>query len=110
MMEKDEILKKSREENAGKHDEREMAAFGAASKVGMLVGCLICVALTLVSSIHPNAAEIGLVGWLLYFAMQGSHSIALFVKLRSRKRLVYGVVELLLAVAFAVALVFKALV
>ena len=41
-MKKDEILEMSRKENAGKHDEREMAAFGTASRVGMLVGGILC--------------------------------------------------------------------
>ena len=44
-MNKDEILKMSREENEGKHDEREMMAYGTASRVGMLVGAIICAVL-----------------------------------------------------------------
>lgn len=42
-MNKDEVLKMSREENEGRHDEREIIAFGTASRAGMLVGALVCV-------------------------------------------------------------------
>ena len=35
-MNKDEVLKMSREENEGRHDEREIIAFGTASRPGML--------------------------------------------------------------------------
>ena len=41
-MNKEEILKMSREENEGRHDECEMMAYGTASRVGMLVGAIIC--------------------------------------------------------------------
>ena len=48
-MNKDEILEKSRLEGKGKPDELEVAAFGKASRVGMLVGGIICIILVLVS-------------------------------------------------------------
>ena len=74
-MNKDEILKMSREENEGKHDEREMMAYGTASRVGMLVGAIICAVLVFASELLFHIPEIGLVGWLVYFAMQGSGNI-----------------------------------
>ncbi|MBQ9728039.1 MAG: hypothetical protein IJV85_00405 [Clostridia bacterium] len=109
-MEREEILEKSREENAGKFDERETAAFGLASRIGMLVGALLCVALILASEFLFHVPEIGLVGWLVYFTMQGSSNITLFVKLKNWKKFTYGIFELLIAVAFAVALIIKTLV
>jgi len=36
-MNKDEVLKMSREENEGRHDEREIIAFGTASRAGILI-------------------------------------------------------------------------
>ena len=106
-MNRDEILKRSRQENAGKHDEREMAAYGSASRVGMLVGAFVCIALILASEFLFHIPEIALVGWLVYFAMQGASNVALFTKLKTRKQLILGIVELLLAAAFAVTIVWK---
>lgn len=71
-MNKDEVLKMSREENEGRHDEREIIAFGTASRAGMLVGALVCVLLVFASELLFHIPEIGLVGWLVYFAMQTS--------------------------------------
>lgn len=107
-MNKDEILKISQQENKGKLDERELAVFGKASRVGMLVGGLLCVALILVSEFVLNMPELALVGWMVYFAMQGSSNIILFKYLKTPSKLIYGIIEIAFAVAFAVAIVFKA--
>ena len=109
-MNKDEILKMSREENDGRHDEREMMAYGTASRVGMLVGAIICAVLVFASELLFHIPEIGLVGWLVYFAMQGSGNIVLFEKLKSRRNLIWGIIEIVFAVAFAVALVIRSVV
>lgn len=106
-MDKDEILKRSRQENEGKHDEREMAAYGTAAKVGMLVGAFVCIALILASEFIFHIPEIALVGWLVYFAMQGTSNVVLFTKLKTRKHLIWGIVEILLSAAFAVTIVLK---
>ena len=109
-MNKDEILKMSREENEGRHDEREMIAYGTASRVGMLVGGIICAILVFASELLFHVPEIGLVGWLVYFAMQGSGNIALYKKLDKRRDLVWGIIEITFAVAFAVVLVIRSVV
>ncbi len=107
-MNKDEILRMSQQENKGKLDERELAVFGEASRVGMLVGALLCVALILISEFVFNMPELALVGWMVYFAMQGSSNIVLFRYLKTRSKLIYGIVEIAFAIAFAVAITFKA--
>ena len=109
-MNKDEVLKMSREENEGRHDEREIIAFGTASRAGMLVGALVCVLLVFASELLFHIPEIGLVGWLVYFAMQGSGSIVLYKKLKNRRNLIWGIVEIIFAIAFATALVVKSVV
>ncbi len=107
-MNKEEILKMSQQENKGKLDERELVAFGKASRVGMLVGALLCIALILVSEFVLKMPELALVGWMVYSAMQGSSNIVLYKHLRTRSKLIYGIVEIVFAVAFAVTIVFKA--
>ena len=106
-MNKEEILKISQNENKGKPDERELAAYGNASRAGMLVGGLFCIALVLVSEFLIKVPELGLAAWMVYFSMQGSSNIALFVNLKSRTKLIYGIGYILFAVAFAVAIVVK---
>lgn len=106
-MNKDEILKMSREENEGRHDEREMLAYGTASRVGMLAGALVCVLLVFAGELLFHIPEIGLVGWLVYFTMQGSGNIVLFRDLKNRRNLIWGIIELALTAAFAVVLAVK---
>ena len=106
-MNKDEVLKMSREENEGRHDEREIVAFGTASRVGMLIGALVCVLLVFASELLFHIPEIGLVASLVYFAMQGSSNIVLFRDLKKRRNLIWGIIEIAFAVAFAVVLVIR---
>ena len=108
-MKKEEVLEMSRKENQGNYDEREMAALGIASRVGMLVGGIICAVLGLLSECLFKNHEIGLVAWLVCFAMHGSHSITLYAQLKAREELIYGMISLVSAVAFAVALCFVSL-
>ena len=109
-MNKDEVLKMSREENEGRHDEREIIAFGTASRVGMLVGALVCVLLVFASELLFHIPEIGQVGWLVYFAMQGSSNIVLYKDLKNRRNLIWGIIEIAFAVVFAVVLVIRSVV
>lgn len=103
-MNKEDVLELSRKENQGKRDEREMAAFGTASRVGMLVGGILCAVLVLLAEFLFKISEIGMVAWLVYFSMYGSHHITLYTQLKDRKQLVYGIMTLATAVAFAVVL------
>lgn len=109
-MNKEQILKMSREENEGRHDEREMIAYGTASRVGMLVGALLCALLVVASEFLFCIPEIGLVGWLVYFSMQGSANIVLYKDLKIRRNLIWGIIEIVFAVAFIVVLVVKSVV
>lgn len=106
-MNKEDILKMSQRENKGKLDERESAALGKASRVGMLTGAFLCVIFIVVSAFVWNRPELSLAGWMVYFAMQGSSNLVLFRYLKTRSKLVYGVTELVLAAAFAITLVRK---
>ena len=71
-MDKESILKMSREENEGRRDEREMAVSAAASKVGMLVGGLVCIVLVFLGRLILSAPEISLAGWMVYFSIRVS--------------------------------------
>lgn len=43
-----------------------MIAYGTASKVGMLVGALVCVLLVFASKLFFYSSEIEEVGWIVY--------------------------------------------
>ena len=106
-MNKEDILKMSQRENEGKLDEREAAALGKASRVGVLVGAFLCVILIFVSTFVLNRPELTLAGWMVYFAMQGSSNMVLFKYLKTRSKLVYGMIETAFAVIFVILLVLK---
>lgn len=106
-MNKEEILKISRQENKGKPDECETAAFGKASRIGMLVGAALCVLIILAGEFIFNAPEIGLVCWLVYFSMQGSSNIVLYMHLKNRSKLIYAIIEIICAIIFAVSVVLR---
>ena len=109
-MTREEILERSRRENTGKHDEREMAVYGLASRWGMLVGGLLCVVLVLASEFLFGVPEVGLTAWMVYFAMQGTSNLVLGRKLGEKWKVIYGILELVFALAFLVALVCKTMV
>ena len=107
-MDRDDILRLSREENRGGPDEREASAALAASRVAGRVGMLACVLLAFAGALLLRMPEVGLAGWTVCFAMQGSGNIALHAELGSRKALAWGIVEIAVAAAFAAALALTA--
>lgn len=106
-MKKEEILKMSQQENRGKLDERESAVTDKASRIGMTVGAIICLALVFISKLIFHAPEIALSAWLVYMAMNGSSNIALYFNLKTRSKLVMGIIYIIFAIIFAVELVIK---
>ena len=102
-MDKDEILLKSRQENEGKPDELEIAAFGSASRVGMYIGGLICIVLVLVSRWILGRGDIALAGWMIYMAMQGGSNLVLYKHLKRSEKLVSGIVCSAFALTFMIA-------
>lgn len=107
-MEKEEILRRSQLESKGKPDELENYALGAASRVGMVTGAAVCVLLVLVSRYALDVPELALAGWMVLFAMQGSGNLTMYRHLKTKKKLVLGLVEVAFAIVFAVATVVKA--
>ena len=108
-MNKEDILKMSQQENSGKPDERELAAIGKASRTGMKAGAILCAVLIVVSNFILDKPELAAVGWMVYCTMEGFSDIALFRQLKNRKKLIYGIMFIALAAAFAVAIVLKSM-
>ena len=106
-MNRDEILEKSRNENKGKYDERQLAALGKASNVGIAVGGLMCMLIALVSEIFFDRYIFYAIAWLVYTSMLGSRSLYLYKELKARKHLVIGILETVCAAAFAVSILME---
>ncbi len=106
-MRNEEILEKSREENSGKLDERETGALGKASYVGMVTGAILCALLVVVSEFILDLPVIGYAAWMIWFAMRGSANIALFKNLKEKKKLIFGIIEFVIAAAFGACIVLK---
>lgn len=101
-MDKEQILKMSRQENHGNPDERELYALGKASRTGLLIGTVICIALVFVSK-FCNVPAVGMVGWIVVFAMHGSSNLALYKHLSENSYLRKGIVGIAAAIGFTIA-------
>ncbi|MBR5947167.1 MAG: hypothetical protein IKZ82_00780 [Clostridia bacterium] len=105
-MNKEDILERSRQENKGKPDEFEVMAFGKASRMGMLVGAVICMILVIVSRWVIDRPELALASWMIYMAMQGASNIVLYKHLKRQEKLISAIVCTGFAILFAVAFVY----
>lgn len=101
-MNKEDILERSRQENKGKPDELEVAAFGKATRAGMYVGGVICIILVIVSRWVIDRPELALASWMIYMAMQGASNIVLYKHLKRQEKLISAIICTGLAVVFAV--------
>ncbi len=103
-MNKEEILRMSQLENEGRPDERELLANDKASRVGMIVGGILCLCLAMISRKILHSPELAMGAWMLYFSMVGTHKLVLSHALKDRSRLAAGIFELVLAAAHAAGL------
>lgn len=108
-MNKEEILKMSQLENKGREDERELQALGKASRVGMIVGAILCVIMVVIWRVI-DIPELALASLLVYFSMQGSKDILMYYYLKERSKLVFGIIGIICSIVFAVGLVCKIMV
>ena len=105
-MKKEEILQKSRQENAGHYDERALSIFGISSRIGLGVGGTLCVILVLISEFVLNNALLSSAGWMVYLGMFGTQKLVLYKYLREKKSLIFGIINILMALlSFALLLV-----
>ena len=98
-MNREEILAKSRSENAGRSDERELQIMASASKLGMSVGALMA-SITALFSRAVDEPLLGLSAWALYFGMYGSRQLYHYVKTGERLRLIQAAAGIVLGLTF----------
>lgn len=104
-MNKEEILEKSRNENQGKKDECENAAYGEASKIETLTGEFICLIFVLIGK-YMDIPKVAFTAFIVYFAMIGSSRLSLYLKLKEKSFLVRGIISIIVAIVFCVAFMF----
>ena len=90
-MNKEEILKMSRDENTGKQDERELKVFADASKFAVAAGGILAVIFVMISRLF-NEPLLGLSAWVLFFTMYGSRHLYCYFKLKGKYKLVQSII------------------
>ena len=90
-MNKKEILEKSRKENEGQLDERELQINANASKFGMAVGGCISIIMVILSRIF-DLPLLGLSAWSVYFSMYGTRHLYNFIYTKDKIELFQAIV------------------
>ncbi len=96
-MTKEEILAKSREENKN-WDEMERFAYAKAGQRACAVGGLVCVIVILLESIF--AARVSFSTWAVYLSMTGTMLLTKYLNLKKKHELIFGILQLALALLF----------
>lgn len=92
-MEKETILKLSRQENENKYDEYEISAIDLSYKISQLVGGVLCAILALVSAFAFEARELSMGVLAIYYSMLASSSIVKYIKMKRNFHLICGIIE-----------------
>jgi hypothetical protein len=107
-MNKEEILNKSRKENEGKDDERELQILANGSRIGMAVGGILSIIVVVFSRIVEEPL-LGLSAWAVYFSMMGSHRLYHFIRTKESVRLIQALIGIVFGIACFVGMVVLAL-
>ena len=99
VMNKKEILEKSRQENKGT-DLFERDAMNSASHKAIAVGGLVCMFLSFMDIFLSGSFNYTL--WGVYLSMTGTTLLVKYFHLKKIHELIFGIIELLLAIAFIV--------
>lgn len=97
-MEKDEILKKSREENKNR-DFVEAEALNRANAIALAVGVIVCGVVSILRGLLTEKGTEPAV-WTVMFGMMSAGMLVKFVKLRRRHELLLGLLYLGFCVFF----------
>ena len=98
-MNKDDILEKSRRENTGP-DEMEQYVMAAAGKIASKVGMLVCCIVVILQVVFTGA--ISFESWMIYFSILATTFLVKYWKLRSKHELWVAVFYTMLFIMFAV--------
>lgn len=99
-MDKEEILKKSREENKDR-DFVEEAALAKANSIALAVGVMMCGVISILRALFTEQGAEPAV-WTVYFSVLATTMLVKFFKLRRRHELLLGLLYLAFCVFFFV--------
>ena len=99
VMDKNEILEKSRNENKNK-DEMQKAVFSKAGQRACAVGGIVCAIIIALEMIFTDSVSLSI--WAVYLSITGTMLISKYTQLKKKHELIFGVFELILAAAFLV--------
>ena len=97
-MNKKEILEKSRKENEGRLDERELQINANASKIGMAVGGCLSVIIVIISRIL-DMPLLGLSAFTVYFSMYGTRHLYNFIFTKDKVELFQAIIAIVMGIA-----------
>ena len=98
-MERDEILKKSREENHNR-DEMERDTLAKAGQKACAIGGLVCAVVIILEAFFAD--QVNMSTWAVYLSMTGTMLLVKYIKLKKKHELIFGLLQLVLAAAFLV--------
>ncbi|MGN1389667.1 MAG: DUF6442 family protein [Bulleidia sp.] len=98
-MNKEEILEKSRKENQ-KQDEMERDAFAKAGQEACAAGGLVCMVIIIFEAIFSD--HVNLSTWAVYLSMTGTMLIMKYHRLKKRRQLYSGLLQVCLAAVFLI--------
>ena len=93
-MNKKEILEKSRKDNEGKLDERELQIYANSSKIGMAIGGILSIIIVIYSRIF-EIPLLGLSAWAVYFSMYGTSHLYKFIFTKDKVELFQSIIGIL---------------
>ena len=99
MMDKETILKLSRNENENKYDEGQVAAIEFSYKVSRIVGGFLCAILACLGAFIFEARELSMGVCSVYFSMASSSNLVRFLKMRRNTDLVWAIIDGLVTIA-----------
>lgn len=108
-MDKEKILQMSRKENEGQQDEWEQSIEFKSARLSKAVGLTVCVLLALFCDFLLLNRLISLVGWIVFFAMEGSSNLYLYWHNKKSSKLIWGILEIVCAVVDVILLVLFAM-
>ncbi len=103
-MERETVLKLSREENKHKYDECEIAAIDFSYEISRLVGGILCAILACLGAFVFEAKELSMGVSAIYFAMFSSSNIVRFVKMQRKSDLAWSIIDTLITITSLVLL------
>lgn len=98
-MDKNEILKRSRNENKNR-DIAELDCLQKASRIAYIVGCIVCMIICTVQWQFTKTVNWGC--WVVNFSILGTVFLVKFIKLRKKHELLWMIVDYGMCIFFLI--------